>query len=85
MYYLLNDKRDRPNKNKKLTTVGKYLSIVHCDKLKKDKYFKKVSEVFKEKGKQIGKVELAKFNKAKLLETLEKQNFRIGVDGNESN
>ena len=35
--------------------------------------------------KQIGKVELAKFNKAKLLKTLEKQNFRIGVDGNESN
>jgi DNA polymerase-3 subunit delta len=61
MYYLLNDKRDRPNKNKKLTTVGKYLSIVHCDKLKKDKYLKKVSEVFRDKGKQIGKVELTYF------------------------
>jgi len=61
MYYLLNDKRDRPNKSKKLTTVGKFLSIVHCDKLKKDKYLKKVSEVFKEKGKQIGRVELIYF------------------------
>ncbi|WP_160686145.1 DNA polymerase III subunit delta [Clostridium sp. C2-6-12] len=61
MYYLLSDKRDRPNKNRKLTTVGKHLSVVHCDKLKKDKYLKKVSEIFKEKGKQIGKVELTYF------------------------
>lgn len=34
MYYLLNDKRDRPNKNKKLATIGKSLTIVYCDKLK---------------------------------------------------
>jgi DNA polymerase-3 subunit delta len=61
MYYLLNDKRDKPNKNKKLTAIGKFLSIVYCDKLKKDKYFKKVSDVFKEKGKQIGRVELIYF------------------------
>lgn len=61
MYYLLNDKRDRPNKNRKLATIGKHLSIVHCDKLKKDKYIKKVAEVFKDRGKQIGKVELTYF------------------------
>ncbi|MFW2491374.1 DNA polymerase III subunit delta [Clostridium chromiireducens] len=61
MYYLLSDKRDRPNKNKKLTTLGKTLPIVHCDKLKKDKYLKKVSDIFKEKGKQIGRVELSYF------------------------
>lgn len=61
MYYLFNDKRDRPNKNKKLTAIGKYLPVVYCDKLKKDKYLKKVSEIFKEKGKQIGKVELIYF------------------------
>lgn len=61
MYYLLNDKRDKPNKNKKLITMDKFLSVVHCDKLKKDKYLKKVSEVFKEKGKTIGRVELAYF------------------------
>lgn len=61
MYYLLNDKRDRPNKNKKLATIGKALSIVHCDKLKKDKYIKKVSDIFKERGNQIGRVELTYF------------------------
>jgi DNA polymerase-3 subunit delta len=61
MYYLLNDKRDKPNKNKKLTVIGKFLPVVHCDKLKKDKYMKKVSDVFKEKGKQIERVELMYF------------------------
>ncbi|NOW07795.1 DNA polymerase III subunit delta [Clostridium beijerinckii] len=61
MYYLLNDKRDRPNKNKKLATIGKSLTVVYCDKLKRDKYLKKVSEVFKEKGKQIGRTELSYF------------------------
>lgn len=61
MYYLLNDKRDRPNKNKKMSTLEKYLPVVHCDKLKKDKYLKKVSDIFKEKGKQIERVELAYF------------------------
>ncbi|MDR3595020.1 DNA polymerase III subunit delta [Clostridium sp.] len=61
MYYLLNDKRDKPNKNKKLTTLEKFLSIVYFDKLKKDKYLKKVSDIFKEKGKQIERVELMYF------------------------
>jgi DNA polymerase-3 subunit delta len=61
MYYLLNDKRERPNKNRKLSTMEKSLSVVHCDKLKKDKYFKKVSDIFKEKGKTIGRVELIYF------------------------
>jgi len=61
MYYLLNDKRDKPNKNKKLTALSKFLPIVYCDKLKRDKYLKKVSDVFKEKGKPIGRVELMYF------------------------
>ena len=61
MYYLLNDKRDRPNKNKKLTAVSKVVPIVYCDKLKRDKYLKKVSDIFKEKGNQIGRVELSYF------------------------
>ena len=61
MYYLLNDKRDKPIKNKKLTAISKFLHIVYCDKLKKDKYLKKVSDVFKEKEKQIGRVELMYF------------------------
>ena len=61
MYYLFNDKRDRPNKNKKMTTLEKFLAVVYCDKLKKDRYLKKVSDIFKEKGKSIGRVELAYF------------------------
>ena len=35
--------------------------------------------------RQIGKIELANLAKAKLLKTLEKSNYRIGVDTNESN
>lgn len=62
MYYLLNDKRDKPNKNKKLTPIEKFLPIVYCDKLRRDKYLKKVGEVFKERGKQIGRVELMYFS-----------------------
>ena len=62
MYYLLSDKRDKPNKNKKLTSISKFLPIVYCDKLKRDKYLKKVSDIFKDKGKQIGRVELMYFS-----------------------
>ena len=62
MYYLLNDKREKPNKNKKLNSINKFLPIVYCDKLKRDKYLKKVSDVFKEKGKPIGRVELIYFS-----------------------
>lgn len=62
MYYLFNDKRDTPKKNKKLTTLDKYVKVVHCDKLKKDKYYKKIDDLFKEKGRSIGKVELRYFS-----------------------
>ena len=51
MYYLFNDKRDTPKKNKKLGTLDKYIKVVHCDKLKKDKYYKKIEDIFKENGK----------------------------------
>lgn len=61
MYYLFNDKRDTPKKNRKLTTLDKYIKIVHCDKLKKDKYYKKVEDLFKERGRTIGKVQLRYF------------------------
>lgn len=61
MYYLFNDKRDTPKKNKKLTTLDKYLKVVHCDKLKKDKYYKKVEDLFKERGRTVGKVQLRYF------------------------
>ena len=61
MYYLCKDKRDKPNKNKKLTPLSKFLSVVYCDKLKRDRYIKKISDIFKEKGKQIERVELMYF------------------------
>ncbi|MDU3521303.1 MAG: DNA polymerase III subunit delta [Clostridium saudiense] len=61
MYYLFNDKRDTPKKNKKLSTLDKYVKVVHCDKLKKDKYYKRVEDLFKEKGRSIGKIQLRYF------------------------
>lgn len=61
MYYLFNDKRDTPKKNKKLFTLDKYIKVVHCDKLKKDKYYKKIEDLFKEKGRNIGKIQLRYF------------------------
>ena len=62
MYYLFNDKRDNPKKNKKLGTLDKYIKVVHCDKIKKDKYYKKIENIFKEKGKNIGKIQLRYFS-----------------------
>lgn len=61
MYYLFNDKRDTPKKSNKLKSLEKVSKVVYFDKLKKDRYYKKVEEVFKEKGKEIGKVELRYF------------------------
>ena len=61
MYYLFNDKRETPKKNRKLITLGKSSKIVHSEKLKKDKYYKKVEEVFKSQGKEINKNELRYF------------------------
>lgn len=61
MYYLSKDKREKPNKNKKVSALSKTISVVYCDKLKRDKYIKKVDGIFKEKGKAIGRTELAYF------------------------
>ena len=61
MYYLCKDKRDKPNKNKKLAPIEKHFPVVFCDKLKRDKYIKKVGDIFKDKGKAIGRTELAYF------------------------
>ena len=61
MYYLCKDKRDKPNKNKKLPPIEKYFPVVFCDKLKRDRYIKKVGEIFKSRGKTIGRTELAYF------------------------
>lgn len=61
MYYLFNDKRDTPKKSNKVKALEKVSKVVYFDKLKKDRYYKKVEEVFKEKGKEIGKIELRYF------------------------
>lgn len=61
MYYLFSDKRDTPKKNKKLSTLEKVSKIVYCDKLKKDRYYRKIEEVFKKSGGEIGKIELRYF------------------------
>lgn len=61
MYNLFNDKRDTPKKHSKLKSLEKITKIVYCDKLKKDKYYKKIEETFREIGKEIGKVEVRYF------------------------
>ena len=61
MYYLSKDKRDKPSKNKKLVPIEKYFPVVFCDRLKRDKYIKKVEQIFREKNQPIGRTELAYF------------------------
>ena len=47
MYYVFNDKRENPKKNKKLMSLDKITNIVHIEKLKREGFVKKVSEIFK--------------------------------------
>jgi DNA polymerase III subunit delta len=61
MYYLFNDKRDNPRKNNRIKSLDKVSKVVHFDRLKKDRYYKKVEEVFKSYGKEIGKIEARYF------------------------
>ena len=61
MYYIFNDKRETPKKNKKLMSLDKITSIVYFEKLKRDKFNKKVEEIFQEKKGKIGKIELRYF------------------------
>ncbi|MBW6408524.1 DNA polymerase III subunit delta [Clostridium weizhouense] len=62
MYYLFNDKREKANKNKKLISLDKSITVVHCDKLRRDAYIKKINDIFKERKKNIGKAELIYFS-----------------------
>lgn len=61
MYFLFNDKRDNPKKNNKIKSLDKVSKVVYFDRLKKDRYYKKVEEVFKSNGKEIGKIEAKYF------------------------
>lgn len=61
MYYVFSDKRETPKKNKKIMSLDKITTVVHFEKLRKDKVIKKVGEIFKEKKKDIGNIELRYF------------------------
>ena len=61
MYYVFGDKRETPKKNKKLMALDKITTIVQFDKLKKDRYYKKIEDIFIESGAKIGKVEVRYF------------------------
>ncbi|WP_244833299.1 DNA polymerase III subunit delta [Clostridium sp. BJN0001] len=61
MYTLLKDKRDKIPKNKNIMTFDKSLELVYCDKIRKDRFIKKVSDIFKEKHALIGRTELMYF------------------------
>lgn len=61
IYTLFNDKRESPKKSNKLKALDKVSEVVYFDRLKKDRYYKKVEEVFKERGKEINKIEARYF------------------------
>lgn len=60
-YMLLNDKRDTVQKNKKVMKFDKCAVVVKADKLRGDKLYKKVSDIFNRYEKSIGKIELRYF------------------------
>jgi DNA polymerase-3 subunit delta len=61
IYYVLSDKRETPKKNKKIMSLDKITTIVNFEKLRRDRFIKKVEEIFKLKGKEIQNVELRYF------------------------
>lgn len=59
MYYIFEDDREKPGNNiKKLENRA---IVIKADKLKGDKLYKKVKDIFDHRGKDIGKVELRFF------------------------
>lgn len=61
MYYVFGDKRETAKKNKKLMALDKITTIVQFDKLKRDRYYKKIEDIFIESGARIGKIEVRYF------------------------
>jgi DNA polymerase III subunit delta len=59
MYYVFEDEREKPSEQVK--KLDKKFCVVKADKLKGDKFYRKVKEVFDSRGKEIGKVELKYF------------------------
>lgn len=58
-YYVFEDKRE---KNSTLDSLKGNITVVKVEELKGDRLYKKVSEVFSKKGKNIGKIELRFFS-----------------------
>lgn len=62
-YFLLNDKRDRASKVRKLAALEKKgCTIVSVEKLKGAKLYNRIEQIFRSKGKEIGKIELRYFS-----------------------
>lgn len=60
-YVLLKDKREKANRLKKLMSLDKSTTIVSVDKLKGDKLYKRVEDIFNKNGREIGRIQLKYF------------------------
>lgn len=56
MYYVFEDDREKPSNN--IKKLEKKVPIIKADKLKGEKLYKKVRDIFESRGKDIGKIEL---------------------------
>jgi DNA polymerase III subunit delta len=59
MYYVFEDEREKPSNN--IKKLEKKAAVIKADKLKGEKLYKKVKDIFELGGKDIGKVELRFF------------------------
>lgn len=59
MYYVFEDEREKPGAS--LKKIDKKSCVIKTDKLKGDKFYKKVQELFDHRGRDIGRVELKFF------------------------
>jgi DNA polymerase III subunit delta len=59
IYYVFEDEREKPSEHVK--RLDKKFCVVKADKLKGDKFYRKVKEIFDSRGKDIGKIELKYF------------------------
>lgn len=61
LYYVFDDKRDNPKKNKKVMALDNDATIVYVEKLKRDGFIKKVSDIFKRQNANINNVSIRYF------------------------
>lgn len=60
-YVLLKDKREKPNRLKKLMALDKSATIVSVDKLKGESLYKRVEDIFNKHNKSVGRIQLKYF------------------------